>query len=241
MPDSRTQRGPHPKDPKSFAPEALPVLRQATGELSWLLSRGYSHKAALELVGNRHSLRVRQRNALQRCAASDPARSLRASKEVAPGMARAEPILIDGYNVLLTVEAAMSGGVVLVARDGAYRDLAALSRHYRKVATTRPALAAIGGWLGEWGLGPVTWLFDRPISNSGRLAAIVREVAREHGWAWQVELVSNPDYRLKRTTALIATADSAILDRCDRWLNLARHVIDAAAPATWLVDLSHDP
>src|SRR3712207_7730451 len=43
-------------------------------------------------------------------------------------------------------------------------------------------------------LGPasVLWLLDRPVSNSGRLAQRVRELAAARGWPWQVEAVFNP-------------------------------------------------
>jgi hypothetical protein len=38
--------------------------------------------------------------------------------------------------------------------------------------------------------------------------------------------VPNPDAVLIASEALIATADSAVLDRCQRWTNLARGVIN---------------
>jgi hypothetical protein len=39
MPDLRQHRGPHPADHELFASPELPVLRQATAELSWLFQR----------------------------------------------------------------------------------------------------------------------------------------------------------------------------------------------------------
>ena len=38
----------------------------------------------------------------------------------------------------------MGGGIVLLARDGCYRDMASMHGTYRKVAETVPALEAIG-------------------------------------------------------------------------------------------------
>ena len=238
MPDSRTQRGPHPKDLRSFTPEALPVLRRAVDELSWLLSRNYSAKASLKLVGDRYLLRDRQRMAIQRCAASERACHQRLANRVEPEQIREQKLLIDGYNALLTVEAAMSGGVVLATRDGVFRDIASLSRHYRQVGTTEPALEAIGSFLEEHGCGPAPWLLDRPISNSGRLAKVIKSVAEERGWQWSVELVPNPDHPLQRTEEIVVTADSAILDRCRHWLNLARLVVERLVPEAWVIDLS---
>jgi hypothetical protein len=56
-----------------------------------------------------------------------------------------------------------------------------------------------------------------------------------------VELVPNPAQTLAAAPGLIATADSAILDRCGRWLNLARGVVDALVPAAFVLDLSIAP
>ncbi len=238
MPDTRSRRGPHPKDHTAFAPAALPALRQAVLDLSWLLTRGYSSKASTVLVGDRYKLRDRQRQALQRCAASDQACERRRRRMIEPADLGDAPLWIDGYNALLTVEAAMSGGLILLARDSVYRDLAALSRHYRSLEVTGPALEAIGDWLTAHASGSVTWLLDRPISNSGRLGRFITGLAEQRGWRWRVDLVASPDRILRESTDIVATADSAILDRCCRWLNLARHVVDAAVPGRWLIDLS---
>ncbi|MBE7501771.1 MAG: hypothetical protein HS113_15995 [Verrucomicrobiales bacterium] len=36
------------------------------------------------------------------------------------------------------------------------------------------------------------------------------------------------------------TSDSAILDRCQRWINLTRAVISRSLPQAWIVDLAPD-
>ncbi len=72
----------------------------------------------------------------------------------------------------------------------------------------------------------LTWLLDRPVSNSGRLKQIILEIAAHQGWPWTVELVAAPDPLLAATTEIVATADSVILDRCGPWLNLARQVVE---------------
>ncbi len=241
MPDSRKTRGPHPKDVRCFGRSQIETLRRAVEELSWLLSRRYSRKAAQTLVGDRHKLRDRQRKAIQRCAVGDHARSDRLSRLLEPGALRDRELWIDGYNVLLTVEAAMDGAVILGARDGAYRDIAAMSRHYRSVGVTIPALRAIGESLNDLGCRQSTWLLDRPISNSGRLRALMTNEAQQAGWSWDVQLVDNPDALLRDPDKIVATADSGILDRCGQWLNLARIVVEDKVEEPWVIDLSLPP
>lgn len=238
MPDTRAHRGAHPRDQLCFAEEKLPLLRTATAQLSWLLSRGFPVDGSAELVGNRYALRARQRDALQRCAASDQACASRQARRLAPEELKGRRLEIDGYNVLLTVEAALGGAVVLEARDGAFRDLSSMSRHYRRVAETRSALGHVGDLLQTLGCAEARWIFDRPISNSGRLARLLRELAEEKGWPATVELADNPDRVLRGSSEVVATADSAILDRCGAWLNLARLVVEQAVPDAWRVDLA---
>jgi hypothetical protein len=147
-------------------------------------------------------------------------------------------LTIDGFNVLTTIEAALSGGIVLAARDGTFRDLAGMHGTYRKVHETAPALERIGLALQSWRVAKCRWLLDRPVSNSGRLKAMMLDLAAERGWPWEVELAPNPDSRLKCSTEPIATADSVILDACGPWMNLAREVVEQHIPHAWMVDLN---
>ncbi len=230
MPDTRSHRGPHPEDARLFAPEARPTLREASGDLAWLLSRGYVNPSALKLVGDRYRLTARQRIAVERATCSDAARARREAHRVDPDQLRDRPIWLDGYNVLTTIEAALAGGVILTGRDGTYRDMASMHGSYRKVAETSPALELLGRVLTELGPSEARWYLDRPVSNSGRLKAIIEELADARGWAWSVELVADPDPLLAEADPVVATSDSVILDRCRAWCNLARRTIALHLP-----------
>ena len=205
MPDTRTHRGPHPEDGRLFDPAAWPALRQATAELCWLLSRKYAAPSALKLVGDRHQLSVRQRQAVERCACSDTARRQRESRRAGPADLAGRSLCLDGYNVLTTVEV---------------------------------ALELLGGMAAVYGSTTWLWYLDRPVSNSGRLKTIMQELAAARGWRWQIELVQSPDGVLAATPEIIATADSAVLDRCRRWFNLAREVVDRHVPGARIVPLA---
>jgi len=235
VPDQRRHRGPHPDDARLFRPDALPALRTASAEFAWLLTRGYAHASSLKLVGDRHNLESRQRLAVSRSTCSDADLARRQQCNVAPQSLAGCRIELDGYNVLTTVEAALSGGVILLARDGAVRDMASMHGSYRKVEETQPALELIGRTLAGLGASGVLWLLDRPVSNSGRLMKIIEELANQHGWMWQVELVHDPDADLIQSDAIVATADSGILDHCERWFNLARETVDRLVADAWVL------
>ena len=304
MPDRRAHRGPHPEDARLFAAEVHATLRQATGDLCWLMSRGYAHESSLKLVGDRYGLVSRQRIAVARCACSNESAADRQSRQVAPEALRGRPLWIDGYNVLTTIEAALGGGVLLLARDGALRDMASMHGSYRKVAETLPALDLLGRTIADLGVTESLWYLDRPVSNSGRLKGIMEQLAADRGWAWRVDLVDDPDAVLietarasvgaavepdrvgaavepdrvgaaveadsvgaavegdsvgaavvlppqkddapdraavqlppQRPDIVVASADSAILDHCDAWLNLARETVERHVPGANVVDL----
>ena len=238
MPDSRAHRGADPRDPTDFAPAARPGLLAAVAELSWLLSRGYAGTSALKLVGDRHALTERQRMAVRRSACPDDALAGRIARRATAADLRGRPLHIDGFNVLTTVEAALGGGVVLRGRDGSDRDLAGVHGTYRRVEETRPALGLIGAVLADLGASPCTWYLDRPVSNSGRLRAILLEHAAAQGLDWRVELAFDPDPILAAAAEVVATADSVILDRCAGWFPLARAAVAAGVPGAFVVDLS---
>ena len=219
-------RGPHPEDPQLFHPNRAADFATALEDYSWLLTRGYSRAAGLTLVGDRFQLTQRQRVALGRCACSDEARQQRRAKQVHDF----ETLQIDGLNALTTVEAALAGGVVLRGRDGCYRDMASFHGNYRMVEEATRAAELIGTHLQNR---PAHWLLDRPVSNTGRLAALLRDLAAERNWPWTLELVPDPDALLKVSPEVIATSDSAILDGCTRWYNLARAVVEDL-PNVWL-------
>jgi hypothetical protein len=194
--------------------------------------------SSLKLVGDRWSLTERQRHAVRRAACSDEARQRRQARRVAAADLAGADLLIDGFNVLTTIEAALGGAVVLACRDQAYRDIAGVHGSYRKVAETAPALASLAGALQELGVSRAGWLFDRPVSNSGRIRSLVVATAAAGSHDWTVELVDNPDRVLLSSSGIIATSDSAILDGCSRWFNLARHVIETQCSDAFVVNLA---
>jgi len=172
-----------------------------------------------------------------RCACSDTALHDRTARQIPGDALRGASLLIDGYNVLTTMEAALGGGVILHARDGCYRDMASMHGSYRKVAETIPALEHLADALLALGASHATWLLDAPVSNSGRLRQVMQELAAARGWDFTIEIVPDPDAVLTRSEEIVATADAAILDRCGRWFNLARYAVDRAGLTKSVVDL----
>jgi hypothetical protein len=108
---------------------------------------------------------------------------------------------------------------------------------YRTVAETESAIRLISETLLGAKPASAMWLLDQPVSNSGRLAQRIREMAVEHNWPWSVEVVMNPDNILRASDRIAVTSDSNILDSAKGWINLGDLLI-TRLPEAWIVDLS---
>ncbi len=226
-------------DREHFGPAGRPALVTAVDELSWLLSRGYNDRSALKLVGDRHDLVRRQRTAVVRCSAPDDDVADRARRRLDPAALRGQRLAVDGFNAIILVESALAGGVVLLGRDGCCRDLASVHGSYRQADHTARALELLGQAMADLGPTSVDWCLDRPVSNSGRLAATMELLAAERGWPWRVELRNNPDRVLAEDRdAVVVSSDAWVLDSCARWSDVVGHLVRARVPDAWLVDLA---
>jgi len=238
MTDTRNHRGQNPMDAKLFSEKQLPELRQAVKDYSLLLSKGYAEKSSLKLVGDRFNLTERQRIAVMRCGCSDEQVEVRKSKQLETKDIAEQEIAIDGYNLLITIEAAMSGGLIFAGRDGCYRDLASIHGTYRKVTETIPAVKLIGQFLKKIGVAEAVWLLDSPVSNSGRLKTLIRELAEENRWNWTITLAISPDAILIKTDVPVVSSDSVILDSCLKWVNLGAEIIKSELSAAKIIDIN---
>ncbi len=149
-------------------------------------------------------------------------------------------IAIDAFNVIIGVETALAGGVLLRGADGALRDLSSVHGSYRRVEATECALDALCETVCSWSPASVAWFVDRPVSNSGRLAGWIRERA-PGGVAWTVELPHDADVALIEADAVACSADARILERAPDWANLVSEAVATHVPQAWIVDLRSDP
>src|SRR5262249_57947433 len=100
---------------------------------------------------------------------------------------------------------------------------------------------ATGAWVAPLGLKEVAVFIDAQVSNSGRLAGLMRTLAAAHSWPWQAILVPSADTVLRQTPEIVATSDSSILDHAAHWFGLAAAVVAWVAPQAWCIDLDVAP
>lgn len=227
MPSKQKHRGQHQEDPSLFAPKMLSKLNEAVKDLSFLLTKKYPENASIKLVGDRYRLTQRQRRALMRATSTSEALLKRQSIALAPADILSRDLAIDGYNLLITVEAALAGGIVIDCQDGYYRDIASVHGTYRRVEETIPALELIGNTLQNLGIKSVNWYLDKPVSNSGKLKGMIYEIAGDKGFPWKVSLSNNPDKVFPSLTdKVVVSSDGWILDHIEETFNLHKYIVD---------------
>lgn len=228
------KRGFDPNDYKWFSKQSSTKLSIAQEEIEWLLDRNYKLSPILEFVGGHHQLSARQRIALKRATSTQLQYSKRKSTMLPLEMAKDGCLHIDGFNLIITLEVALSGSLLILGNDGVIRDLAGLRGTYRPIDKTDIALQLIGNTLNQLEVSEVIFFLDSPVSNSGILKNKITNLENKWEIPLKVKLVSNPDIILSKMDRVV-TSDSIILDECKSWFNLSRKIIEENINNAWIV------
>jgi hypothetical protein len=242
-----TRRGFIPADAEDFGEAASVRLREAQKHIRYLLDQGYGLEASVNFAGNHFQFSARQRLALLRATCGSAVRKSRLGRMLrfggtggAEGAGEFRPgdtVHVDGFNTIITLEAALSEGTTLLrCMDGAVRDLCGLHGTYRIIESTGRALAWIAACLKQAGAAGAIFYLDAPVSNSGKLSILIRRVMEEKGCAVEVRLPPDSDRELFGK-GNVASSDAVVLDRCSSWLNLAGAVMAEHLPRRPFVEL----
>lgn len=219
-------RGKQSNDDKCFAPKWHPIFTEAVNDSCYFLSRGYAKTSVLQVVGNRYKLNKRQRNAILRISSSDQEINARKQSICQVADIKNKIIDIDGFNILILLESALSGAYVFKGRDGTYRDISSIHGSYKRVKNTENAILLVGNTLKEMKVKSVKWYLDQPVSNSGRLKTRLLDLSKKNQFNWDVELAFNPDKVLANSENIIVSSDGWILDHTQKWFNLGAFLIE---------------
>lgn len=219
-----TRRGFDPNDARNFSAPSLRMLHIAAEELHWLLNHSYPIKSATTFIGNHYQFSSRQRMALVRAVSGARDIRTRQSKRLQEKDLENHEIHIDGFNTIITLEVALSGVPVLRCMDGAIRDLAGLRGNYRIIDKTPQAVRLILDALDDLCVASAHFYLDAPVSNSGRLRALIDSMAHTSKPHIKVDVIHRVDQTLM-SKAHVITSDAIILDACQSWFNLNAGII----------------
>lgn len=201
-------------------------LKRATQDMQYLLNRGYAEKASSDLVGNHYRLKARQIQALRGASASEIQIQNRKNKELQISDLKNKTIYLDGFNVLILLESLLSEAYVFEGTDGCFRDLSGVHGTYKRVNQTQKSIELVAAFFNKSHAENLIWIFDKPVSNSGRIKEMIVDFAKENNLNWKVELEFNPDKYLVENAEIMVSSDAWILDHCRNWFNLVGYLIN---------------
>lgn len=229
-------RGKNSGDDQLFGSEkTVKILQEAIRDMHYLLSRGFAENASAALVGNRYRLRARQIQMIKAASASEEQILKRRAKKAALPALAGQTVCIDGFNIIILLESLLSGAYIFKGCDGCYRDQSSVHGSYKKVNQTSRSIELVADFHRNAAVAKIVWVFDKPVSNSGRLKQMLLEYAEEQQLNWEVYLEFNPDKYLAAAPETVITSDAWILDHCSAWFNLTEYIVQSEQPEINLV------
>lgn len=219
------RRGYLPEYEKLFKEEGLNKIKEAAKDTLYLLNRGYKVKSATCFVQNHYMLNEYQRLALARSLATDKEVELRKSKQLNKEDCKGKEVWIDGFNAIIPMESLVSDSPLFECMDGAIRDMANLKGSYHIIDKTEPAIHLILSKLDELEIKKAHIYLDKPVSNSGRLKTLIREISENYKVEVEIELLNAVDKELYNKECVIS-GDCVVIDESISWIPLYKWIIE---------------
>jgi hypothetical protein len=214
------------------------TLRTAAADFLYLLDRGYPRRGALQLVGNRYNLDALHREVLHRGVFARNEAEERRNRLVEVERLVEFKLLVDGHNVLITVESGLAGRLLIAANDGVIRDVAGVSHRYRMSTMTSEAIDRAFRILQKYPPKETLFFLDAPIRQSGELAAALRLALKSWHLFGDAQVLKVPEIRLIGGEGLVASSDSAVLDGARQGFDLAAAAIKSLPQKINLIDFT---
>jgi hypothetical protein len=215
------------------------TLRIAAEDFVYLLDRNYPRSASLQLVGNRYNLDALHRQVLHRGLFARKQAGVRRERLVEIERLVDVKLLVDGHNVLITVESGLGGRLLIAANDGVIRDVAGVSHRYRISSLTHEAIETIFQVLQKYPPQETVFFLDAPIRQSGELAAALRSALKSYNLSGDAQALKVPEVQLMGGEGVVASSDSAVLDKVQQGFDLAATAIKSLPQAINLIDFTY--
>jgi hypothetical protein len=202
-------------------------LIMAARDIRYLLDKGYPKGSAVRFVSDHYGLEKSRRYILSRNVLAPEIASARRMKSVPCSKIRERHILIDGYNVLITIESYLKGEDMWIGDDGFIRDNRGVFRSHVNDSATLRSVELMLFVLRRSAVGDTTVLLDEQMSMSRQLAQVIRQKMAEAGVNGRVLTSASTDHDLKlaRGNTIVATADGVIIDAVELIVDIPDCVI----------------
>ncbi|RXA16923.1 DUF434 domain-containing protein [Methanosarcina sp. MSH10X1] len=201
------------------------LLRPAR-DIRSILRWGYPKFSTIRFVADYFQLSPEERHILTRVIMPPDRVISRVNKKIACTAIKDRKLLLDGYNVLLSVDNLIKEGPMWFCDDGYIRDTRYYFSRAKQAEDIGEALAAVLEFLSENGPESVIFLFDAQISRSGELAGLTRHKLKEYKISGEAKTSKTADFELKtkggnpENNIIVATSDGIIIDSVKEVLDI---------------------
>lgn len=190
--------------------------------MKYLLDRGYRKTSALNFVANHYRLSKKDRNFLVRYVFSEREIRNHKSKLIPFRKITGKNLVIDTYNILVTVQEILSGKEIVKGMNGFLRDISAVFSKYKFNEDTKIAIGKILEILSDYKPKFVLFVLDSQISRSGELASYIRKKLGEFCISGDAKVSRNADGEIIRQNWITATSDSIIIEKVKNVVDVAK-------------------
>lgn len=202
--------------------EKINLRTKAAEDIRYLLERGYRRDSSIRFAGDHYGLDKNERYILARTVFSTPIASSRKRKKLNAHNLKNKDLLIDGYNVLITLESLLEGEEIWVADDSFLRDIRGIFKNHSNDDRTFRAVEEMLSFILRTETKNVEILLDVQMKDSGELAALIRKRMHDLSIKGDARTSKHVDFDLKNCTPdkVVATADGVIIDTVENVVDI---------------------
>lgn len=199
-------------------PDIKEKLLKPARDIRSILRWGYPKFATIRFVAEHSQLSVEERHILTRIIMPPEKVVTRIRKKVSCDGISNRDLLLDGYNVLLSIDSLMKKEPMWFCDDGYIRDTRYYFSKPGHAEDIEEAVDSVLKFLSEANPKSVTFLLDSQISHSGKLAGFIRHKLEEYGIQGGAYTSKTADFDLKtegrdpEKNLIVATSDGIVID-----------------------------
>lgn len=193
-------------------------LLKPANDIRSILRWGYPKFATIRFVADHTQLSAEERHILTRVIMPPDRIVSRVDKKIGCNEVRNRDLLLDGYNVLLTVDSLLKEETMWFCDDGYIRDTRFYFSKSKHAEDIDEALETVLEYLSGTGPATINFLLDAQISRSGELAGFIRRKLDEKGIPGEARTSRHVDFDLKKEggdpekDVVVASSDGIVID-----------------------------
>lgn len=206
------------RSPAFSEPALKERLLKPARDIRSILRWSYPKFATIRFVADHSQLSAEERHILTRVIMPPDKVVSRVRKKIACNGIRDRDLLLDGYNVLLSVDSLLKKEPMWFCDDGYIRDTRYYFSKAKQAEDIGEALDLVLEFFSEARPKSVTFLLDAQISRSGELAGFIRRKLKEQGIPGDAQTSKTADFDLKteggkpEKQLVVATSDGIVID-----------------------------